>query len=293
MKNMVKLLIVIGIWITAACLSAFKTSSDEVTTMTLSDAIAKKVISGEYKGMGGHSGNCIKLNAVNLDDNKIKIIIPAGTMFKPGDDGAQNIVVPQEQFFTLNANEKKFTFVKGFCCEASDKSPSKDETFALSSHKDPKMGKLFAFLKGKNFGDHILQESIWCISNNHNVSDVYADNMTAIKPLREELCKITGQKDTWYNTPKTHTVDADGFISHETTEVNGLLKFKVEKTIKLHNEIYDSEGKMLVKNPNEFTVNKGNVEYEFGIRVKGWTKGTYFVKVFENEKVIHTQEFKI
>jgi hypothetical protein len=245
------------------------------------------------KGNGGHSGNCLKVEFKNLQAKKLALTVPAGTMFKPSDDEAQNILVPQDQIFVLAPNESKTTFVRGFCCEATDHSPAKDMAFTISVNKEPKMQKLFSYLKGKQYPDNLLQEAIWCISNAHPVTSICAPKMDAVKPLRDEVCKITGQVDTWYNTPTKHDVDAQGNISHETTAVNGLIKFKALKAAKIHNEIHDANDKLLIKNPNEFSVIPGNVEYEFDIKVSGWEKGKYFVKVFENDKVVHKQEFKI
>lgn len=278
--------------ITVAMRVNYVVAVDE-TSMTLDAAIKGKFLSTNVKGNGGHSGNCLKVEFKNLQNKKMSLTVPAGTMFKPSDDGAQNILVPQDQIFVLNPNESKITFVRGFCCEASDHSPAKDMAFTASVNKDPKMQKLFTFLKGKQYPDNLLQEAIWCISNGHAVTSICAPKMDAVKPLRDEMCKITGQVDTWYNTPQQHDVDEEGNISHVTTAVNGQIKFKALKASKIHNEIHDANDKLLVKNPNEFTVKPGNVEYEFNIKVGGWEKGKYYVKVFEDDKVIHKQEFKI
>ena len=267
--------------------------SSENNTITLEDAVKQKLISADIKGNGGYSGNCLKLAIKNLGNKSISISIPAGTMFKPSDDGAQNILVPKDQIFVLAGSENKNSLVRGFCCEATDHAPSKDMSFAISKNTNPKMVQLINFVKTKSYADNILQDAIWCVSNNHEITDIYAPNMEVIKPLRDELCKITGQKDEWYSTPKEHKVDEDGNISHETIQVSGQIKFKALANGKVHNEIYDSENKVLVKNPNSFEVIPGNIEYGFDIKVKGWKKGTYYVKVFENEKVIHSQEFKI
>lgn len=293
MRVVVRLAIVGIILIVSIAMRVNSVIVDDESTMSLNDAIKNKFLSADVKGNGGHSGNCLKVSFKNLQNKKLALTIPAGTMFKPGDDECQNILVPQDQKMIFAANETRTAFVKGFCCEASDRSPGKDMAFTISANKDPKMIKLFNFLKGKNYSDGLLQEAIWCVSDNHEVSDVYAEKMEAIKPLRDELCKITGQKDTWYSTPKQHEVDEEGNISHVTTSVTGLIKFKALKAAKLHNEIFDSSDKLLVKNPNEFSLKPGDVEYEFNIRVGGWKKGTYYVKVFEGDKVIHKQEFKI
>lgn len=294
MKRTVKWMALGLVWVAAALLSGFGIEEKtETEAVSLATAIGNKWIGTEYAGTGSYSGNCINLTAENLQRKKITVTIPAGTMFKPSDDGMQNILVTQEQMLVLEPGKKTKATVRGYCCEASDHAPAQDIGFALSENKDPKMAKLFAFLKGKKIDDGLQQEAVWCISNNHEVSNVYSEDAQQAKPLREELCRITGQKDTWYNTPRQHTVDADGNISHVTTEVKGLIKFKALKAAKVHNEIHDATGKLVLKNPNEFSVRPGNIEYEFGIRVKGWQKGTYYVEVYENTTVIHKQEFKI
>lgn len=291
MKKASKIFLVGGLALTGLAMKVNHMVIADEAKVNLDVAIKGGLVNTDFSGNGSYSGQCLKMNLTNKSSKNITITVPAGTMFKPSDDGAQNILVPEDQMFVLKPGETKLNLVRGFCCEASDKAPSENMKFTLSSRMDAKMKQLYEAVKGKHYPNGALQEAIWCVSDGHAVSNVYADGRD-LRPLKQALYKITGQKETWYNTPQNHTVDDDGNISHETTSVNGLVKFSAQKTCKVHNEIWDGT-KLKLKNPNEFNVPKGNVEYDFEIKVKGWEKGTYFVKVFEDEKVIHTQEFKL
>jgi hypothetical protein len=259
-------------------------------SITLDEAVKQKIVTAKFTGLGGHSGNCIQMQLTNNKNKGISIVLPAGTMFEPSDEGAQNIIMPQEQLMVLKGGEKKGMKLRGFCCQATDRSPSAEMDFVLSRNEDPKMKQLYSFVKGKKYTDDILQDAVWSLSDDHSVSNIYGAD---VRPLREELCKIKGTTDTWYSTPQHHTVDAEGNISHETVQVSGTIKFKAEKAGKITSEIHDATGKVVTKNPNSLSFPAGNIEYDFNIKVGGWVKGKYTVHLMNNGEEIHKQEFSI
>ncbi|HLP10696.1 MAG TPA: hypothetical protein VK177_02130 [Flavobacteriales bacterium] len=290
MRVSLRVILVALVVVTALAMRINTLVSTGAKTITLDEAIKQKIVTAKFTGLGGHSGNCVQMQLTNNKNKDLTIVLPAGTMFEPGDAEAQNILMPQEQLMVLKGGEKKGMKVRGFCCQASDKSPSAEMDFVLSYNDDAKMKQLYNFVKGKKYNDAVLQDAVWALSDDHSVSNVYGPD---VRPLREELCKIKGTSDTWYSTPQHHTVDAEGRISHETVQVTGLIKFKAAKAGKIMSEIHDATGKLVTKNPNGLSFPAGNIEYEFNIKVGGWEKGSYTVHLINNGEEIHKQEFKI
>lgn len=181
----------------------------------------------------------------------------------------------------------------GYCCNASKKCPTKGNKFTLSNNKVTHFDKVAALLKGKKYGNGVHQNVVWALSDNHALSNITADNPETVRSLREEIAKITGKKNEWYNSPQEETVDPFGNINRESVSVEGDIELTFATDVKVHQEIQDSVGNVLVKGVDSRPLHKGAVKYHFALQVKGWKKGTYYVKLMNGTQVLTKNEFKV
>lgn len=274
-------------------LLGFQSRKYETKTVSLQEALRQKRITARFVSTGKYAGASITCKLTNLTAAPVRIHMPAGTFFTPEDSGEQSLLLPQEKMITLAPKAATEQVIDGFCTEASDRCPGAGSKFSLAAQTIPKMQELTDFMKAKKYPQQVLQDAIWTLTDKHAVSNVYADGVAGIKELRTKLCQLTGQKETWYNSPQQHTVDASGNIRQETVAINGQLSFTCNKGAKVHEEVHNSAGKVLFKMKDTAIVYSGNVDFEFKIRVTGWEKGTYTVKVMEGTKVLTTYAFAV
>lgn len=266
----------------------------DIETITLEKAIQDKLINIAIQSNGTYSGKSLFCKVKNLKAKSFKIVVLAGSYFKAPDASEQDLIVPQEQIFALNASEAKNVVFNGFCCNLSNRAPKKDGIFTLIPSKAPKeMPKLFAFLKGKKYEDHTLQDAIWAITNKSSVTNVYGDDEKAITALRKELFAITGQKEDWYQSPQQTTVNEDRSINRETASIMGDLEYEAKKGSKVHTEVHSPEGELKMKTDDNVLSMSGTLSFHFEVEVQGWKKGKYQVKIIENSKVIKAYDFNV
>lgn len=266
----------------------------DVETISLEQAIKDKLISITFQSNGSYSGKSLLCKVKNLKAKSFKISVPAGSYFKAPSEDEQNLIVPQEQIFVMNANESKNVLVNGFCCNLSNRAPKKDGNFTLIPSKAPKeMPKLLVFLKGKKYEDHTLQDAIWAITNKSSVTNIRGDDEKSITALRKELFAITGQKEDWYQSPQQTTVNEDRSINRETASIMGDLEYEAKKGAKVHTEVHSPEGEVKMKTDDNVLGMSGTLSFHFEVAVKGWKKGKYQVKIIENTKVIKSYDFNV
>jgi hypothetical protein len=271
----------------------FQSRRDETKTVNLSDAIRQKLVTANFTATGKYSGYSVTCKLSNLTAAPIHIRIPAGTFFTTADEDEQSLLVPQERMIVLSPKAGNEQIVDGFCTEASDRCPSAGGKLTLATANIPKLQGLTDFLKTKKYPTHVLQDAIWTLTDKHPVSNIYAEDMASVQDLRKTLCQLTGQKDTWYSSPQQRTVDESGNIQHETVAIDGKISFTCNKGAKVHEEVHNASGKVMFKMDNTSIVHSGNVDFEFKIRVTGWEKGAYSVKVMEGTKVLTTYTFAV
>jgi len=269
-----------------------KPAFQQIETLDLGDAIKKKLIDVSFVSNGSYSGNSLVCKAKNLQAKAYKIRIPEGTFFQAPSDDEQSLLVPQSDYFLLQANQAKSVTLNGFCTNASKKAPTENGSFKLSAYTaNTKMPTLLAHLKGKKYDNSTLQDAIWAITNGHQVSNVVGEDKTTITDLRKFLFTLTGQKETWYESPQIRSIEPDRSINFETARITGDLSYRTTQDAKVYSEVFSPEGEVTFKTNTRTIEMTGELTYNFKVEVKGWKKGKYQVRVMENNKLIKAFEF--
>lgn len=269
-------------------------SASAAQEIKLEEALLNKSVTMEAKGLGGHSGEAISLSLTNTSGKALSVKIPAGSVFHPEDESMQDIFVVQDQILALAPKGKKTMNVSGFCCQASDRSPQANIGFTYASHPNPKLIELATFLNGKSFSNDVLQNAVWCISDNHRVSNIWAEDRATVQPLRDLICKITGKKDVWYSSETNVTIEPDGHINLEAVSVNGAIGFDLKKPSTITASVKATFKDFKYDIPSKLNLPKaGHYEYDFNLRVRGWEKGKYVVIIMEGTRELMKTEFEV
>lgn len=269
--------------------------NEKLDLLSLDEALSKGLVKLESKSLGTYSKECIELKVVNLTAADLNISLNAGSVFIPEDPGMQNIFVVQDQLILAKKSIPTTQKIKGFCCESSDACPSEKTKFSLGKMEDKKLLALAKHINENNYPEEVFQDAVWCVSDQHSNSDIYfPEDEAKVKTLREEVCKLTGQKENWYRN-KTHVeVSESGRINRETVLIEGDLELNVEKPLTLKKEIYTEDGVLFLTMPGETSISRlGKVSYHFQLKVKGWKKGNYYVSVKSADTEVLRQAFTI
>lgn len=269
-----------------------ESSSSAIEIVPLEKAIKDKMISVTFEANGSYSGKSITCTIKNLNGKVFNIQVPAGTYFKAPSDKEQDLIIPQDQMIVMKIGESKKLDLNGYCCNLSNHAPTSGGKFSLVASKAPKeMSQLLTFLKGKKFENHTIQDAIWSITNKSSVSNVSGADEKSVNDLRKLLFNLTGQKETWYQSPQETTIAEDRSINRETVSISGDLEYETKKGATVHTEVFSPEGTVMMKTNPHAAAFAGTLSYKFSVSVKGWEKGTYKVKVFEDSRVIKTYDF--
>jgi len=271
--------------------SAFSFNSTTVK-INVFDAIQAKKITAAWNSNGKHSGNSVDIKIVNTSSSPIELIIPAGTKYSTDDEGEQTLIQLEDQFLALTPNQVYYGKVAAFCMEASDRCPTATSAMKISKNSNPKLNELATYLKGKTIDKSVYQDAVWAISNGYSVSNISAEDQ-ASKDLRTKIALITGQKDPWFSSPQNVTIDQQGNFNLETVLIAGQLEFLCEKGTNVHQDIYKANGEAVLISDKTMQARYGDVKYRFQIRVRGWEKGEYYIKLHDGNKEITRYAFNI
>ncbi|MDH4472574.1 MAG: hypothetical protein QE487_08180 [Fluviicola sp.] len=271
---------------------AFEIVQNAPVTISLEEAIAKKMVTCRFTSTGSYSGESVAVSVTNLTGNQLTITIPNGTVFKPSEDEDQDLIIVEQQAIALKAKATGNQVLDGYCMEASDHSPTTDNGMKLSKTTNSKLIELAAFVDKKGYDSYTLQDAIWAVSDGSSISNIDSDTEQG-KALRVFLAKLTNQEDPWYETKQERVVTPERLIENNPISVNGKIRVESDGNMKIH-EVVQKVGGEVKNNSSEMTFSrKGIVNYEFTLTVKGWEKGDYEVKVMNGDKLVQTFPFTI
>lgn len=271
---------------------AFQVLQHAPVTITLEEAIAKKMVTCRFTSNGNYSGESVVVSVTNLTGNPLTITIPNGTVFKPNEDKDQDLIIVEQQAIALKAKATGNQVLDGYCMEASDHSPTSDNGMKLSKTTNSKLMELAAFVDKKGYDSYTLQDAVWAVSDGNSISNIDSDTEQG-KALRTFLAKLTDQEDPWYETKQERVVTPERLIENNPVSVNGKIRIESSGNMKIHEVVQKVGGEVKNTSPEMEFARKGIVNYEFTLTVKGWEKGNYEVKVMNGDKLVQTFPFTI
>lgn len=258
--------------------------------MSLNAAIKDGTITADVVSNGKHSGKSVKLSVTNTTNRTLKINVPAGTAYVPGDDEEQTLIQLEDDFFVLEPKATKKHLIAAFCTEASDMSPSDGGNFKISTSSNKKLNEAIDYMKDKKIDKLSFQEIVWAITDGHSVASIQPTNPQT-KAFRTYLADLTGQEDTWYTSPQRHVINEQRRIVSQTIVVHGQVKFPSDGTSIIRQEVIDKDGEVRFAMPPSTPRKSHEVTMQFSVRVRGWEPGEYTLRIMKDDVEIKTYPF--
>ncbi|OFX28470.1 MAG: hypothetical protein A2X08_07740 [Bacteroidetes bacterium GWA2_32_17] len=269
-------------------ISATLPENNSLKILNIEDAINKGIVKAEVSGKGGHGGECINLNITNLSSVDTTIYVEAGRRLNSEDSTVQDILIVKELPILVKAGEEKNVNLLGFCCQATNHSPSKGEKFDIGHLADSELFAIAQFLNKNPFDEDIMQNAVWVVSNNHPLSSVGSSNQNKRKELKKlhnvlAAIKHLPEDFSWYSL--TFKTDTAKLFSGVPDSLYGDIEYSVWNNCEVSITLSDSIGHVVKR----FMVNKphnpNKYNYEIKTSVYGYQKGKYFVRLFTNNQM--------
>jgi len=273
-------------------LYAFQLMRATPVPLTLEEALAKKMISCTATSTGGHSGSSVAITVTNLSASPLTITIPDGTVFKPSEDEDQDLLITEPHVISLNGKAVNKRVLDGYCMEASDHSPTRNNTMKISKTSNKDLLALTRFLDKKGYDNGTIQSAVWAVSDKHPIS--YIDNEDVkTKELRSFLSTLTHQPDPWYEAEPKVVVREDRIIETNPVSVSGKIQFESDGQVTITEVVKNAAGTVVNTSDAIDFPKKGTWTYKFTLTVEGWEKGAYSVTVMNGTNALETFPFTI
>lgn len=263
-------------------------------TLTLEQALAEKKVTIQILPYGETGRVGIRLDVTNVSGKSLKLNMTRGTTFVPDNSEEQTLVTSEDQIFALSGGQKKQITQKGFCTELQDHGSAEESTFQLSRATNDRLLNIINFMDSLKVKDNsLIQQSVWCITNNRPAAYVQGTDTAQARHVREHLCSLTGQPIPWYATESNIVITPAREYVVEPQVITGELSFHSTTPVAMQGCVKDSAGNVITTNPNILRTPAGKITFDYKLTVRNWEKGKYSVVYTNNGVEVINQPFEI
>lgn len=261
--------------------------------LNLQKAIDLKIVKAQAKSLGGYQGFCIKMEIKNLSNDSIIIVVEAGRRLNSIDDMNQDILITHEEIIALRKFENKYFDVKGYCCQASNHSPSAGSKYDVNKMADANLVLVAQYLNSCNLETNTEQQAIWALSDNKPTANVASTNDTLLLPLKQLVANLKGEKLPWYSIITNTYLFASGRMDTYPLYLRGKLNYSNDKLDYASLYVFNEKGLPVCQIKSEWLTPCVGKDYNLNIPIKGLAKGKYTIELKTPEKQLAKQEFEI
>jgi hypothetical protein len=249
MKNKIALLCIIAFAIVHSTFA----SKD---TVSIQKAFESKLIKLDIKGAAGYQGPCIAMQIKNEDNQPMVLYVEAGRRLDSKDSTQQDILVVQDLFVSLMPKQERSVKVTGYCCQATNHAPASKSVFSVGELAENKLYDLARYLNQAKLEAGSIQNSVWCISNDHELSSIVDDGTAEVSKLRRFLAELKGIVLPWYSI--FYKKKKDVLFSGDPEKVVGRIEYYINDYSQVIANVRDEKGIIVKTFPIGNKVERGS-----------------------------------
>lgn len=274
------------------CFFGCAASLRAVENMSLQQAVDRRLVKVVVKSLGGYQGWCISMELKNLGGKPINVLVEAGRRLNSLDDPLQDILVTREQLIALREYEHRSFSVKGYCCQASGRSPSAGAVYSVNKLADSNLVKLARYLNAHEAAPAAEQFAVWAISDGMPSANIASEQDSSLLELKRLVCDLKGEVMPWYSIFAKTMVFSSGAMQVYPVSLHGQLEFSNDAYSYTTLHVLNEAGVEVSYILQQWTA-PGAQKYALNFPVKGLAKGKYRIELRNAQKQLALKEFEI
>lgn len=251
---------------------------DAASTTPLIELLEQGRIELSPRGLGGHSGECLKVDVMSRSSSPIRTSIPAGWVFVSEVEGVQDLIVMREEVIALGPNGRTTVTCRAFCCEASNSGPGQNEAYRKGHPAAEKLMILARSVDSLRFDDDIVQSAVWVLSDGHDIASLGALDGSKNDTLRNRLSALSGQPAPRYTVH--YASDESRASSGRPETISRIISLENGTPQRLTVVVRSDAGRLMEVLQDRMPVEAGAVDVPVTLNVLGWPEGRYAFYVY-------------
>lgn len=260
-------------------------------SISIEEALQKRLVIAVIKGKGGHTGEVIRIKLKNLLNRPVSIDVEAGRRLDSENQGLQDILVNRSVTLALQPNQTKTFMISGMCCQAHNAGPDSNAVYSAGKMADSNLVKLARFIDAnKWYKDNTAQSAVWVVSDNNPMEDI-GGNDTVSKRLQRFVSKLTGKPIPKYKKEYALNQGDGPVYSGVPAKIRGVFDYEIFSNGLVTFGIYDSKGQVVQMFFADKLRNKGSYVFNYEFNTSDLPKGDYYARFRFDGQVKKEQKF--
>lgn len=242
----------------------------------LKEALAKKLISIQIEGKGGHQGEALKIVCKNLRGQYLRLFIRQGQLMEPADSAEQTLVVAEDMLLAVTAKTPAETALNTFCTQAGDMSPRAGSAFSVGALAPANVCNLLKFIeeKGKKASSE-AQTAVWCLTSGASLGSIGDPELT--KFVADQLGKdVPGYK---IRHSVVEIVPGRPAELGKALVIEGNFRYYLEKDERTVMVLLDGSGNLIKQVSKEELMKAGEHRSSLRLEVYNLDPGKYILRM--------------
>lgn len=265
----------------------------EELSLTLTEALQKKLVSVKINGAGSdsggtltssHYGPCIRLAMTNQSSTSLQLKLDYGFRLEPIDSSYQTMIVTRTLTAKLSPGQQKDHPIYAMCGEALDRSPSLTVWFALGKRATGHLLGLTEYIQRKNYQNSTAQEAVWCLTDNKHLHSIYSDDTAMMYDLRRWVARAKGLPvSDVYASVRTQPEP----VRMTETIYSGQIGYSIAgmRPVKIMIALFDEDNRMKTVYVNNEPHREGIYNYSYKLSSADLDNKKHFLRLFREGKL--------
>lgn len=255
------------------------------------ELLEHRIIDVKPVGMGGHSGESLKVTIRNLSTGPVHTSIPVGWVFTSQVPEVQDLIVAREEVLAIAGGATRTVTCRAFCCEASGSGPSEGELYRAGRPAPEKLVAVAQAIARGEYNDDIAQHAIWVLSDANDIASMGAMDSTAMDSLRLAVSRLSGQPAPLYSMQ--YAQEEGRVCSQRPSSIHRRLTYSTMGTA-FTAVVIDGTGHVVQVLHTSTPLEAGTHLLAFDLDVNGWPPGRYAIHAHSTDRAgVHRMPFTL
>ena len=273
------------------CAALFPIACAAIEQRSLIELLEHRLIDVKPVGLGGHSGESVRVTVRNLSSSAVSTSIPVGWVFTSQVAEVQDLIVTREEVLAIAGGASRTVTCRAFCCEASGTGPDVGEIYRAGRPANAKLQAVAQAIARGAYTDDMAQSAVWVLSDNNDIASLGAMDSTVYDTLRLAVSRLSGQPAPLYSA---RYAEGEGRVcSQRPTSIHRRLRYTTMGTA-FTAVVLDRSGHVVHIFNNATPLEAGTHTLNFELDVNNWPPGTYAIHARSTDRAgVHRMPFTL
>lgn len=273
------------------CAASLPLASWGIEQRSFIELLEHRIIDVRPVGLGGHTGESVRVTVRNLSSGPVSTSIPVGWVFTSQEPEVQDLIVTREEMLAISGGASRSVTCRAFCCEASGTGPSEGEIYRTGHYANAKLVAVAQAIARGAYADDIAQSAVWVLSDANDIASLGAMDSTANDSLRLAVSKLSGQPAPLYSM--RYAEEEGRVCSQRPSSIHRRLRYTTMGTV-LNAVVIDRTGHVVHVFNDNTPLDAGTHTLTFDLDVNDWPPGNYAIHARSTDRAgVHRMPFTL